>query len=168
MTYRRFVSGAAAIAVMICIAGCSKDPGPKTPAQGRGPQGQPGPGAAAQKPPAPKPQGPLQSEPGTRMARLETTPNGRFIVTVLSKNRQEVEAIAEKELECNVTAEGKSEAIKLVARPSEAETKENKCSAFLGFSNDLVNGKAAIVVVTFPTGEPRLATFKVPAGYRTF
>lgn len=117
--------------------------------------------------PAPKPQGPLQSRSGTRTARFELTPSGRFVVIPLAKNRTDIEAIEATELECVVMSGGKTEQVKLVAKPTEKDG-EGKSSRFTGYSGLVVEGGECVVGVTFPSGEPKVAQFALPAGYKTY
>lgn len=135
----------------------------------------PSPGPAAQQPfankpappPAPKPQGPLQSRQGSRIAKFELMPNGRFAVTALAKNRQDPDPIDATELVAIVMCGGETERLKLAAKPSEKDA-PGKASRFSGFSTLLQKGTAASFVVTFPGDEPKNAQFEIPAGYKSF
>jgi len=135
----------------------------------------PPPGSAAQKPvankpappPAPKPQGPLQSRVGTRIAKFELMPNGRFAVTALAKNRKDLEPIDATELVAIVMSGSEMERLKLAPKPSDTDA-PGKASRFSSFSTLLQKGAAASLVVTFPGDEPKNAQFEIPAGYKSF
>ncbi len=167
----RFVRGVAValpLLVVLAAGGCSKKsdtpatkgPGPANAATG-------GPATPPVAPPATKPQGPLQSKPGTRPAMLEIMPQGRLAITFLSKDRKGPEVQEFTELPCQVFSDGKTESGKIVARPTEKET-DGKTARFSGFFKELTTGKPAALTITFPSGEPRMAQFDVPEGYRTY
>lgn len=161
-------------AVLFVTVGCSKEGEPTNAnANSKADGGKPGPNAgrapaARMEVPKPKPSGPLPSKQGSRFAKLETIQSGRFVVTVLAKNRKDIEAIEAKELECTIMCNGKTENVKLIAKPSPEEEKAGKCSKFQGYSDAVVSGKPVKLVVTFPSGEPKLAHFEMPAGYRSY
>ena len=169
-----FLSAALCGALLFVSVGCSKDGEPANAnSSDQAGGGKPGPNAgrapaARMEVPKPKPSGPLPSKQGTRFARLETIQSGRFVITVLAKNRKDIEAIDAKELTASIMCDGKNETVKLIAKPTPEEEKEGKCSRFQGYSDAVVSGKPAKIVVTFPSGEPKLAHFDMPAGYRSY
>lgn len=159
------------LVLSLAAAGCSKEQPKNNVAAGKPAATAPGAGGpAANAPaakPAPKPQGPLQSRSGTRTARFENTPSGRFVIVPLAKNRQDAEAIEATELECIVMSGTDTERIKVVAKPAEKDG-AGKASRFSGYSSLLVKGGECVVSVTFPNEEPKMAQFAVPAGYKSY
>ena len=94
-------------------------------------------------------------------------PTGRFFITVLAANRRDPEPIDAKELDCSLMRAGTNEGLKLTPKPLDTE-KDGKCSRYTGFSKLLLDGKPIEVVVKFPEGEKKMASFKVPENYKSY